>query len=140
NWHGSQTGSAILIKADNQRSSPWVRTQDITIRYNIVKNAPGGFNIAALNDVPTARVRVEHNIIVNMGVKQLGTLGRIAQLLGSLKDVAFENNTMLFTTGERAANSVFTMDGSGAERISIVNNVMELGPYGVKASGGASGT
>src|SRR5690606_26030130 len=112
--------------------SPWVRTQDITIRYNIIKNSPGGFNIAALSNVPTSRVRVEHNLIVQMGVKQLGSLGRIAQLLGPLKDIAFEHNTMLFTNGDRADNSAFAMGGSNAEGISIVNNVMELGPYGVK--------
>lgn len=140
NWRGSQTGSAILIKANDQDSSPWVRTQDVTVRYNIIKNSPGGFNIAALEHVPTARVRVEHNIIVQMGVKELGTLGRIAQLLGAIQDIAFENNTMLYTTGDRAANAAFALDGSGAERISILNNVVELGPYGVKASGGSSGT
>src|SRR5690606_12364223 len=54
NWHDAQVGYAVVIKADNQDSSPWVRTQDITVRYNIFKNSPGVFNIAALERVATS--------------------------------------------------------------------------------------
>src|SRR5690606_32083450 len=102
-----QTGSALLIKANNQDSSPWVRTQDITVRYNIIKNTPGAVNLAALEHVPTARVRFEHNIMVDVGVRSLGTMGRIAQLLGRMEDIAFEHNTMLYTSRDLAANSAF---------------------------------
>jgi hypothetical protein len=47
-WADAQVGFAILLKSSNQDgTAPWSTTQDVTFRYNRVRNVGAVFNIAA---------------------------------------------------------------------------------------------
>ena len=97
----------MIKSANDGGSGPWQGTTDVTFRYNIVRNSPQGFNISAHPEsnpvVPVARVRVENNLLENIGSFNGSVSGRMLILLQDLHDVTIAHNTMIhnFTDGGR---------------------------------------
>lgn len=139
NWVMGQVGFAIVLKAANQDEAPWVRTTDITFRRNIVSGSAGGINIFEDGAVGTSRIAILSNEFLKMGLNSLGGMGRMIQLVGRLSDIEVRHNTMLFAQSGSVANSAIMMDGTGSQRVNIINNIFQGGEYGFIRSGGASG-
>jgi polygalacturonase len=148
NWADAQTGMAIVIKSANDGgTAPWQGTTDLTFRYNIVRNSPQGFNVAASPDisyggpvVPVARVRAEHNLFENIGNYNGTTGGRMVILMNALTDVAIEHNTMVMNNPGLSLIMEVTPTG-GARNIVMNDNITSGGQdYAVFHSGMQVGT
>jgi hypothetical protein len=121
-WTDGQSGTAILFKSVNQNgTAPWSTTRDVTFRFNRVRNVGNGISISARPeshqvDNPTARIRVEHNVLDRVGGTGLG-VGRLVVLSGKLADIAFEHNTGL------AANVATAFGGTPLTRFRANDNI-----------------
>ncbi len=94
NWADAQVGFAVVLGSADT-GYPWCVVQDVTMRYNLIHNSAGGFNLfehygSALS---MHRVSLKHNLLTNIGVAGLGMNGRMFQLQGRIDDLAIENNT-----------------------------------------------
>jgi hypothetical protein len=141
NWVDAQAGSAILFKSVSQYGrAPWSQTSDVMFRRNVLRNVAGGFNIAAKPEehpaVPAARIKIEQNLVYDVGGTQLGpSNGKLLVLSGPLHDVQIVSNTMVHqATGAYAA---LQLDLQGATNIAVHNNVMTMGEHGWLSSVGA---
>jgi hypothetical protein len=97
-WADGQIGNAFVIKSVNQDGRcAWCVTQDVTIRYNLVRNVAGGFGIADRGDrrgsTVTRRLSIENNLLLDVGLESLGVNGRLFTLLGALHDLRIVHNT-----------------------------------------------
>lgn len=135
NWAAAQTGFAINIKSSAGRNTPWLVTEDVTFRYNVVRNSTAGLTIADAPDgpaQPARRLRIEQNLFA-------GLQGRMFQLIGALSDVTLAHNTAVMTGSGGTAVSFDHGKGRGLN-LRVVDNVLTKGSYGVKGSGAGTGT
>lgn len=134
NWIDGQTGFAIVIKSTNQNGrAPWSQTSDVTFRYNILRNSAAAFAISANPEiypaVPATRIKVEHNLVYQVGTFLQTTNGRMVQLLNRLSDVQIANNTMVHNV--TAGLFILIADQGPAQRLIIRDNVSTWGgPWG----------
>lgn len=134
NWSAAQNGFGILFKTVNQDGgAPWAHTGDVTFAYNLIVDSENGANLSARGDgQPTDRktgpMRFSHNLF-------LPTSRTIFQLLNDLDDLTIDHNTAF------GGNAAISIDGSDpGARLAIVDNVLGHGTYGIKGSGGPTGT
>jgi hypothetical protein len=130
----AQAGYAVLLKSEDQDGiAPWTQTADVTVRYNRIRRAAAGFNIAARPGwapaIPAARFYVHDNIVEPFVAGD----GIPVQLLGAVSDAVVAHNT--FAT---ANNQAVSFDGGATVRTVLHSNVLPTGQYGVK--GGGTGT
>src|SRR5206468_2998447 len=72
-WQEAQVGYAILLTPRNQDGkAPWVRVEDVTIRYNLVRHAGGGLQIIGEDSnypsESTRRVRIAGGLLSGGGL------------------------------------------------------------------------
>ena len=94
NWADAQVGFAVVLgSADTDY--PWCVVQDVMMRYNLINNSAGGFNLFERygNAQSMHRIAIKNNLLTNIGVAGLGMNGRMYQLQGRIDDLAIENNT-----------------------------------------------
>lgn len=136
-WKDAQVGYAVLLKSANQSGRcTWCATRDWHFRYNIVRNAGGGFNLAGLegsNPHPVGerltRVRLEHNLVdgINTGI-YVGD-SKMVQVLQDVNDLSLRNNSFFSTSpftsvlnvGSKPAGTDFEM----------IDNAGHFGSYGL---------
>ncbi|MEO8333652.1 MAG: hypothetical protein ABI664_01680 [bacterium] len=143
NWVHAQNGSAIALKSTNQSGRcTWCGTQDLTFRYNLIRNTGSGFNLSASPDpnvvVPMQRVTITDNVVVNIDVAPFNGDGRGFLINGNIADMTIAHNTILSPT-----NSAVTFGGpvrSPPIRLVIRDNIIGGGLYGVKGDGVGAGT
>jgi hypothetical protein len=140
NWVDAQNGFIILFQALNQENTaPWTTVQDVTFRYNLVRNSPAGVNIlsrvaypyggraAQMPTQPSQRIMFAHNVFENVG---LTGAQRLFQLLGDLVDV-----TLLHNTGAANHSALLLAPGAAGQgamtRFVAVDNLFGRGSYGV---------
>jgi uncharacterized protein YjdB len=144
NWVDAQAGMAIVIKSSHDACSSctWQGSQDVTFRYNIVKNSPRGFNLQAVDgesDNHVARVRAEHNLFQNIGTfNGTGGDGWLMLLTHDLKDILIQHNTFIGNTPGYGLAAYFTYSGGAAQRIEIVDNTFAGQSYYALASDGGN--
>ncbi|HTK49203.1 MAG TPA: Ig-like domain-containing protein [Gemmatimonadaceae bacterium] len=134
-WASAQVGFAVLLKSENQNgTAPWSQTTDVTVRYNRIRNAGSGFNIAAnpgaAAAVPAARMLIVDNVIDNLGVSPYTGDGMPLQVLGSVADIIVAHNSW-----SNAGKQAISFDGGATTRLVVHSNVIPNGSYGVKGSG-----
>jgi uncharacterized protein YjdB len=139
-WASAQVGFALLLKSENQSGgAPWSQSTDFTVRYNRIRNAGSGINIAANPGenpaVPAARISVYDNVIENLGNAPYIGDGIPLQILGGTYDVLVAHNSW-----SNAGTSAISFDGGATNRTVIHSNIIPSGMYGVKGSGMATGT
>ena len=92
---------AIVIKSSSGTGTTalWSGSTDVTIRYNIIRNSPRGFNIQGrdgMTNRPVSRVRFEQNLLYNIGTYNgTGDDGWQNILSHDLHDVYIEHNTYI---------------------------------------------
>jgi hypothetical protein len=139
NWQDGQGGSAVNLKSTNQNGGcPWCGTQDVTFRYNLIRNTGSGFNLSASPDpgvtIPMQRITIVDNIVsgIDVGPTFNGD-GRGLLINGNVADMTIAHNTMLNPT-----NSAATFGGPvqlPPLRLVIRDNIIGGGLYGVKGPG-----
>jgi hypothetical protein len=137
-WVSGQVGFAVLFKSTNQGGGcTWCTTQDVTARFNYIKNAGAGFNLAGHPEtfpvVDAARLTVYDNFTDSVNVGIFKGPGDAFQLLG-VDDVVMYHNTTLNPTGRWALG----MDGRANQRTVYYGNVGG-GEYGIFGSNKGSG-
>lgn len=110
NWADGQSGMAMVIKSSmdvcgQPGGCGWEGTTDLTVRGNIIKNSPRGFNLQAYDPSGQAatddsthvrRVIAEHNLFDNIGTfNGTGADGWLILLTHNLRDVAIRRNTFV---------------------------------------------
>ena len=136
NWVDGQSGFAVLLQGlSDNNDALQSRVWDVTIRNNIIRNTPSGFNLLSrvsynggpLPKNPMRRVAIYNNVIALNA--NLGGAGRGVQLLADLRDVTIAKNTFLDVTGA-LLNADMSFDDASQigpmVNLQIVNNV--LGP------------
>jgi PKD repeat protein len=142
NWTDAQTGTAINLKVSNQSGGcTWCTSQDVTFRYNIIRNVGSGFVLAASDPgitVHAQRVSVSHNLVYNVNVGSYTGDGRGFMVSGDPTDFTVAHNTIIGTT-----NSAFWLSIIGTPRpirFTVRDNIISGGAYGVKGDGLAMGS
>ncbi|MEO7455187.1 MAG: Ig-like domain-containing protein [Gemmatimonadaceae bacterium] len=144
NWQDAQGGSAMVLKTVNQAGAcPWCITADITVRSNLIRNVGSGFNIAGspdntYQDIHARRLTIVDNVM--LGINASTTFagdGRGVLFSGDPSNVVIAHNTILEPTSSLVA---FGPQGTSMANISLRDNLMSGGAYGVKgdATGGGS--
>jgi hypothetical protein len=140
NWVHAQNGFAFVWVSTNQDGGcTTCVTQDVTFRYNRIRNVAGGFNLSAQGtgstgatnpSTPMRRVTIAHNVITGLD----GSNGRLYQVIGSVGDLTIVNNSgigvthsLTFATPENPLSSLVFRDNVAG------------GEYSFFASGGAMG-
>lgn len=148
-WPHGQTGFAFVLKSSNQDGNcAWCVSQDLTIRYNIIKNSTNGSSIHTLDEysggggIPQRRVSIIHNIFENIGYRMFQITGPSSQ--GPQQNIEIINNTAWDNDNEGDYPSYINMgDGPGAivMGLKIQNNLFyQPGtPASVMGSGQAWG-
>jgi hypothetical protein len=131
-WPASQEGMAIVLKSSVGGGTVLNEgTTDVAFRYNIVDSAAVGFNLQAVDcsgqacaTIHMARVRVEHNLITNVGATINGN-GRSALMLltHDYANVAFVHNTMLHAPGASGLTMALAYSAGAARNVRWEDNV-----------------
>ncbi len=141
-WVDEQTGFAFVLKtAVGSRASSWGRTEDVTVRHNLIRNAAGGASMSARDGsrgLASRRYRFEHNVWEGIGASNGTTMGRIFQVLPGVNDVQIEHNTAIHATS--AARMLVTFGNGPVSGFVFRDNLATHGSYGVKGDGTGVGT
>jgi len=142
-WAGSQIGDVFsLTSVNHDGTAPWSQTADVTIRYNLMRNASGAVAIAGkagANPVttPTARVAVHDNLILGMasqpGVRAPFQVGVRAT------DVIIDHNTVAASPGLGAPLLLYGGGTDTLTRFVFTNNIVAKGANGVTNVGPGDG-
>jgi hypothetical protein len=137
NWVDAQDGFALVFKSQNESgTAPWSVTQNVTVRYNKIINTPSGVNIGAGYGGAlqgTNRVLIEQNLFDRVGLPELGGNGRLWQLVDDPTEVTFEHNTGF------ATNAALMLAALQKTYVTVRNNIIARGEYGIFGSGQGEG-
>ena len=145
NYLDAQAGYSILITPRTEDgASMWNVVNDITLRYNYLKNCEAGMNISGTDGVFASdianRINYENNLFV---LKNLGEGGDIrgAIMSGGANYVQFLHNTIIFESGT-TGNATFFVDQASTkgDYPTFRDNVFAAGTYGLFGSGSGEGT
>ena len=99
NWADGQVGYGLLFKSVNQDgTAPWSTSQDITIRYNLVRNTGAGINLCAACQgtvVPATRITAYDNVFIGINNSPYSGEAREIQLLQALTNVSLTHLTFI---------------------------------------------
>ena len=144
NWLDGQGGSAVNLKSTNQNGGCLgCGTQDVTFRYNLIRNTGAGFALSANPDpnavnFPLQRVTIHDNIITNIDVgPTFNGDGRGFLINQNPIDISIIHNTLISPT-----TSAIGFGGPAMTppiRMTVRDIVIGGGLYGVKGPGLGSG-
>lgn len=140
NWAGGQTGIAIVLKSSNQSGACWwCVSEQITFRWNWIRNSPGAFSLHGLDDyahgggIVMHHASVTDNLITGVGTHS-GTRRQFQITGGQHLDI--ERNTCI----DPALTHVILWDGTPSDSMRFRANLMVRGTYGVFGSNYGEGT
>ena len=170
-WAAGQIGFAIVLTIRSGQSGDFAVVSDITITNNVLKNVVSGFNTLGKDDQcgmkgyeacqsagDETRWYIANNLIIfydpkapggnrNLGLGVSGGMDRVNNVLGAVKDVVFQHNTMVPPPNSPCWNSIFFSVGGGRKppfsdltnNIWILDNVLCRQPTGDFGQQGMSG-
>lgn len=137
-WSAAQTGYAVLLTVRNQDGrAPWSVVEDVTFRFNIIRNAGGAINLLGYDNVyasqQTARIQISHNLIYGIDRSIWGGTGDFIQIGSMPRDIALEHNTVFHDgMAVRLYDGKTPSGGHHIERFVFRANTMRHNTYGVK--------
>jgi hypothetical protein len=155
NWSAGQAGMAVVMTPRNQSGGcPWCGVEDITFRKNIIRNTPGGIQVAGTDDgdgrgmpyysIQTKRILIQDNVLDQIGAPLAGDrrgfyLQNIASpnsaINGGIAGITVEHNTLRDPTA-----AIYLGDSQSPqnrhENVAIRNNILDRTHYGVFGSAG----
>jgi hypothetical protein len=145
NWVDAQPGYAIVFTPRGEHgAAPWATVEDVTFRYNIVRNVSAAFNLLGKDDGGASgtmrRVRISDNLLHNFDRSVLGGNGVFLQIGEGPSEIVVEHNTIL-----QSGNLVVAYGGSRdaptpIERFVFRNNLSPHNGNGVIGQGRAIGS
>lgn len=144
NWADAQTGTAIVLKAANQDAKcPQCVLEDLTFRYNIVRNSPKGIVVIGRSETynggtwqQNRRIVIAHNLIENVGDASMNPgfyQYWIFQVFHAPRDLTIDHNTVF--GGETAMPLVFSSGYGPGANFRFTNNIIARGTYGLVGDG-----
>ncbi len=140
-WGDAQVGFAIMFKSANSSGQcTWCTSRDITVRYNVIRNAAGAFDLLGRegsNPYPVGellnRVLIEQNIVENISVAPYIGDSKMVQLLDGAGNVIIRNNTM---TSPASFKTFLTFGTAPAVNgFDYHDNIVAFGAYGMCGAG-----
>ncbi|HUR91228.1 MAG TPA: hypothetical protein VMY38_00995, partial [Gemmatimonadaceae bacterium] len=117
-WTDGQTGAAVVLKSVNQNGAcTWCVTQDVTVRWNLIRNMGTGFNVAGAPDnafacIPARRIAIMDNVISNINTGPYDGDGRGFATYGTASQLLISHNTMMSPT-----NAAFVFGPAGTQQL-----------------------
>ena len=144
-WVDAQPGYAIVFTPRGERgAAPWATVEDVTFRYNIVRNSSAVFNLLARDDNGVSgtmrRVRIADNLIYAIDRSEWGGNGTFLQIGEGPSEVTVEHNTIIHSGNILTAYGGSRTNPSVAERFVFRNNITPHNANGVIGQGLAVGT
>jgi hypothetical protein len=135
NWADSQAGWGILFTVRNQTgSTPWATIEDVTYRWNVLKNSAGGVDILGNDDEfpsqPVARILIENNLHQDITDSLLGHF----LILRGVIDLQINHNTCI-----GSGSIIIAAGGNPNTRFIFNNNIALHNDYGIVGDGQAPG-
>ncbi|MEO7458364.1 MAG: Ig-like domain-containing protein [Gemmatimonadaceae bacterium] len=124
-WQDAQDGTAIKFKSTNQQlNAPWSGSQDVTFRFNLVRNIGAGLALATQpdNTAPTNRmhlITVTDNLFMNINTGLFDGAGRGILITQDMQDVTVAHNTIM----EPSTGAMIFSPPDPGTRLSIRDNV-----------------
>lgn len=138
-WADAQVGYAVLFTPRNQDGgAPWATVEDVTFRYNVVRNAGGGMQIIGNDTInpsgPTRRIVVAHNLFYGIDTAVWGGSGAFILIGEGPSDVTIEHNTV-----RQSGNILMAYGGTRTTPTPIAglrfrDNLVRHNQYGVHGS------
>jgi len=143
-WQEAQVGYAILLTPRNQDGkAPWVRVEDVTIRYNLVRHAGGAMQIIGEDsNYPsgsTNRVRIADNLFYDVDTARWGGTGAFALIGEGPGNIAIEHNTVSQTGNILTAYGGTKNDPKLITGFVFRDNLIRHNEFGVHGADRATG-
>ena len=144
-WLDDQPGYAIVLTPRGERSAaPWATVEDVTFRYNIIRNTSAVFNLLARDDNGDSgtmrRVRIADNLVYAVDRSEWGGNGTFIQIGEGPSEITVEHNTIIHSGNLVTAYGGSRDAPSAAERFVFRNNISPHNANGVIGQGMAVGT
>jgi hypothetical protein len=142
-WLEGQTGYAMVLKSTNQNGScRWCSSYDWTIRRNLIRNVGAGVTFGGRadgtqTDSSNRRMVFEENWVEPINVGQYTGDARPIMFTRDNADIVIRKN--VFEGGAAAVAVLFDGSGNPARNVTITNNVMPRGSYGLFTGGSSEG-
>jgi len=139
-WTDGQIGEAFVLKVSNQNGRcTWCATRDVTIRYNVIRNAGAAFIIMGQQGGrPNAvgerlnRLLIEHNVAENINVAPFNGSGRMISVMQNVQNMIIRNNTL--SAAGTTSHFLMLADIPAGTNFEFRNNVVTHGTYGLFSS------
>ena len=140
NWVDGQPGFAIVLTPRGEGGdAPWATIEDVTFRYNIVRNSSAAFNLLARDNNGASgtmrRVRIVDNLIYAIDRSEWGGNGAFIQIGEGPPEVTVEHNTIIHSGNVLTAYGGSREAPSEAERFVFRNNLSPHNQNGVIGQG-----
>ena len=127
-WQGAQPGYAIVLTPRGEHgAASWATVEDVTFRYNIIRNVAAVFNLLARDDGgasgPLRRLRIADNLIYGVDRAVWGGNGAFMQIGEGPAEIVVEHNTVLHTGNVITAYGGTRETPSAADRFVFRDNV-----------------
>ena len=144
NWFSGQKGHALLFTVRNQDGNcPTCTVQDITLRNNIVRNAPTAVSILGADDLNpsgyTGDLLFTNNIFDNIDYSTFADFGTAHTILitDGPRYVTFERNTFI---NQANFGGMIAFSGNTTTGFVFRKNLMRAQQYGVLGDNASPGT
>jgi hypothetical protein len=102
NWVDAQAGYAIVLTPRGENgAAPWATVEDVTFRFNVLRNVAAGFNLLGQDNAGASgtmrRVQISNNLIHHVDHRVWGGNGNFLQMGGGPAEVVVEHNTVIQT-------------------------------------------
>jgi hypothetical protein len=136
NWVGGQPGYAIVFTPRGEGGdAPWATIEDVTFRYNIVRNSSAAFNLLARDSNGESgtmrRVRIADNLIYAIDRAEWGGNGTFMQIGEGPGEITVEHNTIIHSGNVLTAYGGSRDAPSVAEHFVFRNNISPHNQFGV---------
>lgn len=153
-WTDAQAGSAFNLKASNQTNATvlqGVKTANVTVMYNIIRNAGRPWNLLAHENTITTsmnRVELRDNLAYDINSATYNGTGEVMAMAGdaggALQDITVDHNTIVLSRNDGTGLTTTYSGGSTGSydtiNLAFTNNIIPRTGFGPKKSGFAEGT
>jgi hypothetical protein len=143
-WQDAQAGYAIVFTPRGEGgAAPWAVVEDVTFRYNVVRNVAAVFNFLARDNNgasgPLRRVKIVDNLFYGVDRAVWGGNGVFLQIGEGPADISVEHNTIVQTGNIITAYGGTRQAPSAADRFVFKDNITLHNANGVIGQGLAVG-
>jgi hypothetical protein len=143
-WQDAQPGYAIVFTPRGEGgAAPWAVVEDVTFRYNVVRNVAAVFNFLARDNNgasgPLRRVKIADNLFYGVDRSAWGGNGTFLQIGEGPAEISVEHNTIMQTGNVITAYGGTRQAPSAADRFVFKDNIVLHNANGVIGTGLAIG-